>query len=246
MTALLILGPFMCVWAIAVIFYYMGRRRANQVRLAEISFSQSVQNRFTSTFINRPKTWLTVKSRNSEDVARSIGLIDLQSCASSIDLSTADPDIFFVSPPINGWVVVIGERLPDPDTDIDECFKFLSEMSERLGHVQYFHGNQALGHHAWVKFIERQVVRAYVWIGETAWNQGSATLAEKKSGMTAFDYFEDDCDGYRNWEKVRQNIEQLPLLASIWSIDPVVLLDRSVRVKPGLIGRFPIKRKEKN
>ena len=41
MTALLILGPFICVWAIAVIFYYMGRRRANQVRLAEISFSLS-------------------------------------------------------------------------------------------------------------------------------------------------------------------------------------------------------------
>ena len=97
-----------------------------------------------------------------------------------------------------------------------------------------------------MKFIERQVVRAYVWTGETAWNQGSATLAEKKSGMRAFDYFEDDCDAYRNWEKVRQNIEQLPLLASIWSIDPVVLLDRSVRVKPGLIGRFSIKRKEKN
>ena len=138
MTALLILGPFICVWAIAVIFYYMGRRRANQVRLAEISFSQSVQNQFTSTFINRPKTWLTVKSRNSEDVARSIGLTDLQSCESSIDLSTADPDIFFVSPPINGWVVVIGERLPDPDTDIDECFKFLSEMSERLGACSIF------------------------------------------------------------------------------------------------------------
>ena len=85
MTALLILGPFICVWAIAVIFYYMGRRRANQVRLAEISFSQSVQNRFTSTFINRPKTWLTVKSRNSEDVARSIGLIDLQPCESRCD-----------------------------------------------------------------------------------------------------------------------------------------------------------------
>ncbi len=102
MTALLILGPFICVWAIASIFYYMGRRRANQLRLAEISFSQSVQNRFTSIVVNRPKTWLAVKSRNSEDVARSIGLIDLQSCSSAAGLSETDIDQIFVSPPVNG------------------------------------------------------------------------------------------------------------------------------------------------
>lgn len=245
MTALLILGPFICVWAIAVVFYCLGRRRANQLRLAEISFSHSIQNRFTPIMMNRPKTWLAVKSRNSEDVARSMDLVDLQTCTSSRGLNEADPDQIFVSPPVNGWIVVFGERLPDPQVDIDECFKFLSDMSERLGHVQYFHGNQGLGHHAWVKLIERQVVRAYVWIGETAWNQGSPTIAEKKSGMRAFDYFHDD-DAYSNWEAVRHNVEQLPLLASIWSIDPVVLFDMSVRVKPGWIGRFSIKRTEKN
>ncbi len=245
-TALLILGPFICVWAIAAIFYYMGRRRANQLRLAEISFSQSVQNRFTSIVMNRPKTWLVVKSRNSEDVARSIGLLDLQTCSSASGLSEADPDQIFVSPSVNGWVVVFGEGLPDPDTDIDECFKFLVNMSDRLGHLQYFHGNQALGHHAWVKLIERQVVRAYAWVGETAWNQGSITIAEKKSGMRAFDYFEEDSDSYINWETVRRNVEQLPLLASIWSIDPVVLLDASIRVKPGWIGRLSVKRTKKN
>ena len=246
MTALLILGPFICVWAIAAIFYFMGRRRANQLRLAEISFSQSVQNRFTSMIMDRPKTWLSVKSRNSEDVARSMGLVDLQPCTSCKGLSEADPNQIFVSPPVNGWVVVFGEALPDPQLDIDNFFKFLSDMSERLGHVQYFHGNQGLGHHAWVKLIERQVVRAYVWIGETAWNQGSLTIAEKKSGMSAFDYFDDDGDDYRNWEIMRHNVEHLPLLASIWSIDPIVLFDVSVRVKPGWIGRFSIKRPKKN
>jgi len=246
MTALLILGPFICVWAIAAIFYYMGRRRANQLRLAEISFSQSVQNRFTSIVVNRPKTWLAVKSRNSEDVARSIGLIDLQSYSSAGGLSETNRDQIFVSPPVNGWVVVFGEGLPDPEADIDECFKFLIDMSDRLGHLQYFHGNHTLGHHAWVKVIERQVVRAYAWVGETVWNQGTTTIAEKKSGVRAFDYFEDDGDAYSNWETMRHNVEQLPLLASIWSIDPVVLLDMSVRVKPGWIGRFSVKRIGKN
>ncbi len=245
MTALLILGPFLLVWVIAALFYSMGCRRAKQLRLDEISFAQSVHNRLGSLTISRPKTWLAVKSRNSEDVARSIGLVDPQPCANARGLTDADRDQIFVSHPVNGWVVVVGECLPNPDSDIDGCFKFLSDMSERLGHVQYFHCHQSLCHHAWVKLIDREVVRAYVWTGETVWNQGKVTIAEEKSGMKCFDYFVDDSDAYCNWEAVRRNMEQLPVLVSIWSVDPVVFCDMSTRGKPGWIGRLPVKRSKR-
>ena len=150
-----------------------------------------------------------------------------------------NPNAFVV--PNNKLIVSSGLIEQSPD-----YVSLLAVLAHEVGHLQYFHGNQALGHHAWVKLIERQVVRAYAWVGETAWNQGPITIAEKRSGMRAFDYFEEDSDSYINWETVRRNVEQLPLLASIWSIDPVVLLDVSIRVKPGWIGRLSVKRTKKN
>jgi len=248
MTTVLILGPFILVWAIAALFYALGRRRARQLQLDEITFAQSVQKRLAPLLMSRPRTWLAIKSRNPEDVARSIGLKDPQPCVSGNALSKLEQDHLFVSPPVNGWVIVVGDRLPNPESDIDRCFRFLAETSDRVGHVQYFHGNPTLGHHAWAKVIEREVARAYVWTGETTWNQGSTTIAEEKSGMQCFDYFanEDEGSAYKLWETVRQNVEQLPLLASIWSVDPVALEEDAFRAKPGWVGRMPVGRSEKN
>ena len=248
MTTFLILGPFLLVWAIAALFYALGRRRAKQVRFDEITFAQSVRKRLAPLMSARPRTWMAVKSRNPEDVARSIGLHEPRLCAVGNALSGLEADLLFVSPPVNGWVIVMGDRLPGPDSDIDRCFRFLTETSERVGHVQYFHGNPMLGHHAWAKVIERQVSRAYVWTGETTWNQGETSIGEQKCGMHSFDYFADDDEesAYQLWEIVRQNVEQLPLLASIWSVDPVALEDEAMRTKPGWVGRMPVRRSEKS
>ena len=213
---LLILGPFVLVWAVAVLFYTLGRRRARQVQLDEITFARSVRRRLGPSVFSRPRTWLTVRSRNPEDVARSMGLGDLHPCACAEALAKQDA----------------GE-------DIDACYRFLADMSERLGHVQYFHSSSELGHHAWAKLIERQVVRAYAWTGETTWNQGKSTLAEKKTGMSCFDYLAAGGFGsYQQWETVGTNVDRLPVLASIWSVDPAVLEDPVMRMKPGWAGRW--------
>ena len=239
MTLLLILGPFVLVWAVAALFYALGRRRARQVQLDEITFARSVRRRLGPSVFSRPRTWLAVRSRNPEDVARSMGLGDLHLCACAEALAEPDAGRLFVSPPINGWVVVMGYPLPDAGEDIDACYRFLADMSERLGHVQYFHGNPELGHHAWAKLIERQGVRAYAWTGETTWNQGKPTLAEEKTGMSCFDYLAaGDDDSYQQWETVGANVDRLPVLASIWSVDPAVLEDPAMRMKPGWVGRL--------
>ena len=77
MTTFLILGPFVFVWAVAALFYALGRRRARHVRLDEITFARSVRQRLVPSVFSRPRTWLSVRSRNPEDVARSMGLGDL-------------------------------------------------------------------------------------------------------------------------------------------------------------------------
>jgi len=247
MTTLLILGPFIFVWAVAALFYALGRQRARRMRLGEITFARSVRRRFAPSVFSRPRTWLAVRSRNSEDIARSMGLDELRPCAFVEALGDPDAGRLFVLPPINGWVVVMGEALPDPSEDIDVCYRFLVDMSDRLGHVQFFHGNPALGHHAWAKLIERKVNRAYAWTGETVWNEGRVTLAEEKTGMRCFDYLvSGNEESYQLWETVGANLDRLPVLASIWSVDPVVFEDAAMRLKPCWAGRLPVRRSEMN
>ena len=247
MTTFLILGPFVLVWAVAALFYALGRRRARHVRLDEITFARSVRQRLVPSVFSRPRTWLSVRSRNPEDVARSMGLGDLYPCACAEALADPNTERLFVSPPVNGWVVVMGWQLPDPGEDIDACYRFLADMSERLGHVQYFHGNPALGHHAWAKLIERKVIRAYAWTGETAWNQGKPTIGEEKTDMCCFDYLAaGNEESYQQWEIVGANVDRLPMLASIWSVAPVVFSDPVMRMKQGWVGRLPVRRSEMN
>ena len=60
----------------------------------------------------------------------------------------------------------------------------------KLGHVQFFKANRVLGHHAWVRLENGQVMRGYAWAGKTLWNQGMTTRAETEFGLKCFQYFE--------------------------------------------------------
>ena len=84
-----------------------------------------------------------------------------------------DHQKLFIAPPVNGWILVTGSGLPEPGEDIDACFRFVLELSRKLGHVQFFHANPVLDHHAWVRAESGRVVRAYAWAGQTALEPGS-------------------------------------------------------------------------
>ena len=57
--------------------------------------------------------------------------------------------------------------------------------------------------------------------------------------MRCFDYLAaGDGDSYQQWETVGANVDRLPVLASIWSVDPVVFEDPAMRMKPGWVGRL--------
>jgi len=85
----------------------------------------------------------------------------------------------FVSPPINGWILVAGLGLPEPSDDVDRVFQLYSSSEPRGGQVQYFSVNRAVNSHAWVLADHARVRRAYAWAGSTLWTQGELTSAEK-------------------------------------------------------------------
>jgi hypothetical protein len=144
----------------------------------------------------------------------------------------------FIAPPIRGWVLVTGSGVPDPADDVDRCFRFLRELGRKVGHVQFFHADRVLQHHAWARIDCGRVLRAYAWAGATLWNQGARSTTEAELGLKCFNYGEDLPPA--KWgvsELLAANVEKVPLLAERWSLDPAELEVRMLSHACGIAGR---------
>jgi hypothetical protein len=169
----------------------------------------------------RPTCWAAIRSASPEAVQSALGLQRAEPCSWSEGL-TGGHD-FFISPRVNGWVIVTGLGLPNPTDDVDATFLFLTALSRQLGHVQYFYASRLLHHHAWARLDDGCVTRAYAWAGETVWNQGTETLPEIEAEVKLFGYG----DHSATLPDTENNFEKVPQLAARWSLDPA-----AVRVKP--------------
>jgi hypothetical protein len=186
-------------------------------------------------FQHRPDSWIAVRSRSTQAVQSAFALNNPKPCT-WIEGITRDQKLF-ISPPINGWVLVTGSGLPDADDDVDVTFRFLLDLSRKLGHVQFFSANRALGHHSWVRAEAGRVVRAYLWAGKTLWNQGVKTRAEAELGLKCFQYLETpDRVGFGQPDIISMNTEKVPLLAARWSLDPAAVDERVLEQARGVAG----------
>jgi hypothetical protein len=191
-------------------------------------------------FWRRPTCWLAVRSRNLLAVQSALELDNPKPCSWTEGLSS-DRQLF-VSPPLQGWILVMGAGLPDPSDDVDVCFRFLTELSRRVGHVQLFKADATLMHHAWARVEAGRVVRAYGWAGGVVWNQGMKTRAESELGLKCFGYGEGPRPA--DWsfnELISANVEKVPLLAARWSLNPAELDARLVERSRGVAG-WPTRR----
>ncbi len=183
-------------------------------------------------FPQRPVCWLDIRTASPERVQAALGLSRLAPCSWSEGM-TGEHE-FFISPRVNGWVIVTGLAIPTPDDDVDECFHFLISLSRKLGHVQFFHAEKFLYNHAWARLDDGCVTRAYAWTGETVWNQGAKTMSEIELGLNCFGYG-DPCApsiAARNAEKVSQ-------LAARWNFDPAAVDERFLGKAIGVAGEVP-------
>ena len=187
--------------------------------------------------LKRPTTWLAVRSRNVHAVQMALGLNNVQPCTWLEGLSGDEK--LFIAPPVKGWVLIIGSGLPDPADDVDVCFRFLTSLSQKLGHVQYFKANRVLGHHAWVRVEGGRVVRGYAWAGRTLWNQGTITRAESDFGVKCFQYFESSDQTFEQSEIAASNVEKVSSLADRWSLDPAHVDEQLFEHAYGIAGEPP-------
>jgi len=183
------------------------------------------------TTLPRPCCWVAVRAASPEAVKSALGLSRAEPCSWAEGLLGGHD--FFISPRLQGWVIVTGMGLPNPTDDVDATFLFLTALSRQLGHVQYFYASRLLHHHAWARLDEGCVTRAYAWAEETVWNQGHETLPEIEAGVRLFGYGEHTAtilDAEANYEKV-------PQLAARWSLDPAAVKLNFLRQANGIAGK---------
>ena len=192
---------------------------------------------FISSWMQRPECWLVIKSRSLLAVQSALGLHNVKPCRWAEGLAAEAR--LFISPPVDGWVLAVGSGIPDPTEDADACFRFVTEISRKLGQVQLFKASRLLNHHAWVQARSGKIVRAYAWAGRTVWQQGLRTAAEKELKLKCYDYFScPEPDFFSLSDPLSSNVEKVPLLAARWSFDPGRLDESILGRENGIAGEL--------
>jgi hypothetical protein len=182
--------------------------------------------------------WVAIKSSRVSAVQAALCLHNPTPCSWGEGLARLPNRKLFVAPPVRGWILVVGQGLPDPSEDIDRCFHFLTKLSRSLGQVQYFSVNRSLNHHAWVRVDRGQVRRAYAWAGDTLWNQGLITQPEIDLGLKCFEYGQSAGTAASQTvaDQRASNSEKILPLAARWSFDPTSIGESALRVGLGVAG----------
>ncbi|MDA1274985.1 MAG: hypothetical protein O2960_13200, partial [Verrucomicrobia bacterium] len=224
----LLLSTWALVLGIAIVFAVLAARAGARNRKCLASLPENLEeNSFVSfrqpqsSAFDGPCRWLAIQCRSMEAGLSALELDDATPCSWNDGVTRFAEHHLFVSPPIRGWILVVGKGLPDPSDEIDHCFHVVRNMSDRLGSVQFFSSNPAVDHHAWVQAEDGKILRAYARAEETLWNQGKITRAERDIGMKCFDYFDHPPpQTFETGKTSLSNAEKLHSLAGRWSIDP--------------------------
>ncbi len=220
-----LLGSLGAVVGILVLFLFVYRRHLRSMRRAGRNLdplSPLTAARRRSVPFQLPPRWLAIRSSNTPLILGLLRIVESPVPAWSEALARSRERRLFVSPPVDGWTLVVGAALPDPSNDVDLTYRFLIKLSEAAGEVQFFNSDRVLSFHGWARLKAGTVVRAYAWAGTTQWNQGGVTLEERLLGLRCRPYGEEpEVLAYGESSPDQQNAERVALLARRWSIDPV-------------------------
>ena len=186
-----------------------------------------------------PGRWLAIAGSNLVAVRHALGIDHATPCSWADGLMVAGQQMVFLTPPQQGWILVFGAVLPDPAMDVDQCFLRLTALSRELGRVQFFSFDCTLRQHAWAMLDRGRVVRAYAWAGQTLWNQGAMTQAERECGLTCLEYAagNDTAVGLQ-LGRMMHNAEHVSELAGRWGIHPATVAERMGRDGQGVAGEI--------
>jgi len=233
--ALFALAMIAGVALVLIAYHLLAHRRARRTPTPDLEWESSFQPPRHPFHTRRPAAWLAIRSRNLQAVQSALDLHHAKPCSWMEGL--AGEEKLFIAPPVKGWILVLGSGLPDPAEDVDACFRFLLNLSRKLGSVQFFSASRISHHHAWVRLEAGRVLRAYAWAGRTIWKQGLRTQAEHELGLKCLDYSDPtDRAAFTPPDAMAANADKVPLLAARWSLDPAEIDERFLEHERGIAG----------
>jgi hypothetical protein len=195
-------------------------------------------------------SWIAIRTRDTGAVIEALQLQEPQAANWATGLGCVyhremGEGHVFVTPPINGWTLVVGQPLPAPLSRrfIDKCTPLLIDLGRTFVEAQYFSSMPSLDYFAWSRMLDGRVVRAFA-IGDEGviWNKGRPTKEEKAMGLKLFDF-----RGLRGrtgdvgGEMVMYPTEDhLMELAAKWSVDPTRLGALDMPAGLGVVARVPM------
>jgi hypothetical protein len=194
--------------------------------------------------------WLAIRTRDTGAVLHAMGLTleaepaNWSSGLGAVYDEALGQSLAFVSPPVNGWTLVVSASIPAPASRrfVDKSMPMLLGLSERFVEVQYFAGFPDIDFFAWARVIEGRLIRAFAINDEgTVWNKGRPTKEEKAMGLKLFEVRGmRERRGDAGGEIVMYpTSEHLMGLAQKWSLDPTHLEPGSAEPALGVIARVP-------
>src|SRR5262245_6536688 len=220
----------------AMVFLLIRHARRRGARMPALSGPFGPAPLRRRHFNARPTCWLAVKSRSPRALQSALSLHHVKPCSWMEGL--AGEAKLFIAPPVKGWLLVFGSGLPEPQDDVDACYRFVAELSRRVGQVQLFSASRILHHHAWVRAENGRIIRAYAWAGRVLWAQGQPTLAEKELALVCLNYTDtpEETAGFGLPDRIAANVDKVPLLAARWSLDPAAIDERFLEHECGIAG----------
>jgi hypothetical protein len=193
--------------------------------------------------------WIAVRDRTPEQVADALELTDRRSASFTAGTDAAYKQGVFVTAPIGEWTLAHGRGLFFIDTESPGSVfpVWLTEISRRLGEVQFFSNYRVPEAHMWAAAAKGVVTRAYGWIGdrgEVACFVGEPTAIERELnvGTKTLEAHSDTWDE-SEWDDFWQttpNESHVMKVAGRWSVDPTTILDQDVP-GDGVFGDFDSK-----
>jgi hypothetical protein len=165
-------------------------------------------------------TWVAVKTDDPARVAISLEFGNTKKCTWEEGVEKGySGEAYFLSPPIGGWVLVLGEWRGLDDKSLRSQ---LERLSEQFGEVQYFGTHRVVEYHAWGRFARGRMIRAYSYLGE----RGEVLLDVGEKTTDELDVLD---------ENAIPNEQTVMDIAAAWSVDPSMLAERTDLRGSGLI-----------
>jgi len=174
-------------------------------------------------------SWLTIRSTDTNHVARVVGLTDVQPANWETGLEAAiRGERIFVSPAIEGWIFVAGSDLPElaAGDSLADWQRWLAAIAAEFSEVQYFGSERVIGYCAWARFVDGRELRAFSCTDEAIHvDRGAPATVERN-------WSANDSEG-----DPRPDEEDLLRVAAEWGFNPMTLEDRDYPRGVGLVGR---------